>query len=494
MIRIFRVFIPASVLALLVSEAVLIFCCYVLASFLVLDTDPGLFLLYEGGFGRIAIVVACVMLGIYFHDLYTRFRIKSRTLLLQQLCLVLGIAFLTQALLSYLKLQEWILPKWMMIVGSGLALIVMPAWRILYAKVVLKALGSERVLFVGTSSLVAEITAQITDRPELGLKPLGYLDDGAHDSFETEPADRRRAAEAPAYDAETAIALAPARTGELQYIPRLGEVRQLTAIAAELRPERIVVGMSERRNRLPVQELLDLRFSGIQIEDALAMFETVFGRVCTRELRPSQLIFTKELGPRPNRVVWQSIYSFVIALIGTAIASPIMLLVAIAVKCTSAGPVLYRQKRVGRNGSVFTVYKFRSMRANAEARTGAVWASRDDPRITPIGKWLRKLRLDEFPQLFNVLRGEMSIVGPRPERPEFVQTLAERIPYYRQRHCVKPGITGWAQINHKYGDTIEDTVTKLEFDLYYIKNLAPSLDAYIIFQTLKVMLLSRGAQ
>jgi len=156
--------------------------------------------------------------------------------------------------------------------------------------------------------------------------------------------------------------------------------------------------------------------------------------------------------------------------------------------------VLYRQTRLGKHGIPFTIYKFRSMRASAEADSGAVWASKDDPRVTPVGRWLRKLRLDELPQLFNVLRGDMSMVGPRPERPEFVNVLEQQVPYYRQRLSVKPGVTGWAQINHKYGDTMEDVIVKLEYDLYYIKNLAPSLDAYIIFHTVKTVLLGRGAQ
>ena len=164
------------------------------------------------------------------------------------------------------------------------------------------------------------------------------------------------------------------------------------------------------------------------------------------------------------------------------------------IKLTSRGSILYRQKRVGLNGAVFTVYKFRSMYSDAEARTGAVWAKKDDPRITPLGKWLRLLRLDELPQFWNVVTGDMAIVGPRPERPEFVESLSQQIPYYRQRLAVKPGITGWAQINHKYGDTELDAMIKLEYDLYYIKHVAPTLDAYIIFHTIKVMLLSRGAQ
>jgi exopolysaccharide biosynthesis polyprenyl glycosylphosphotransferase len=191
---------------------------------------------------------------------------------------------------------------------------------------------------------------------------------------------------------------------------------------------------------------------------------------------------------------YQTVINLVVAAIGIVAAMPIMLLTALAVRLTSAGPVLYRQVRVGMDGLLFTLYKFRSMRADAEAATGAVWASKDDPRVTPVGRIIRKLRIDEIPQLFNVLKGEMSMVGPRPERPEFVQALSEKIPYYRQRHCVRPGITGWAQVNYKYGDTLEDTVQKLEYDLYYIKNMSPSLDCYIIFLTIKAILLSRGSQ
>jgi exopolysaccharide biosynthesis polyprenyl glycosylphosphotransferase len=240
--------------------------------------------------------------------------------------------------------------------------------------------------------------------------------------------------------------------------------------------------------------LLDLRFAGVQIEDSAATYETVFHRVSIRELRPSQLVFSAELGPQPTMVATQAMYSWILGLAGFIIGLPLMLAVALAVKLFSKGPVFYRQTRVGRGGVPFTLYKFRSMYPDAELKSGAVWATKDDPRVTPVGRWLRKLRLDEMPQLFNVIRGDMSLVGPRPERPEFVQMLQEKIPYYRQRSCVKPGVTGWAQINHKYGDTIEDVTIKLEYDLYYIKNLAPSLDAYILFHTAKTVLLGRGAQ
>jgi exopolysaccharide biosynthesis polyprenyl glycosylphosphotransferase len=194
-------------------------------------------------------------------------------------------------------------------------------------------------------------------------------------------------------------------------------------------------------------------------------------------------------------MAFQTISNFMIAAVGLVVGSPLMLVTALAVKLSSPGPVLYRQVRVGLEGALFSVFKFRSMRVDAEARTGAVWAMKDDPRVTPVGRIIRKIRFDELPQIFNVLRGEMAIVGPRPERPEFVKTLSEQIRYYRQRHCVRPGITGWAQINYNYGDDhVEDTKTKLEYDLYYIKHMSFSLDAYIIFHTIKTMLLSRGSR
>jgi sugar transferase (PEP-CTERM system associated) len=268
----------------------------------------------------------------------------------------------------------------------------------------------------------------------------------------------------------------------------------LIEIVQAAQPNRVVVGMFERRNRMPVDDLLELRFAGHIIEEVATTYERVCGRVCLKEIRPAQLIFAGELGPRPQNLMLQRLSNMVVSVVGLIVSSPVMLLTALAVKLSSPGPVLYRQVRVGLDGVLFTVYKFRSMRADAEAATGAVWASKDDPRVTGVGNVIRRIRFDELPQLFNVLKGEMSIVGPRPERPEFVKKLSEDIPYYRQRHCVRPGITGWAQINYKYGDTVDDSKRKLEYDLYYIKNMSMALDNYIIFHTLKAMLLSRGAQ
>lgn len=462
MIRLFRVFVPVGSLALLTSEILLITSAFILATYLVLEVDPTVFLLYDGGLVRIFLVLGSILLGIHFHDLYSKIYVRSRVVLAQQLCLVMGVAFLVQGVVSYLD-ADLRVPIRVMILGSVLAVTAIFTWRVFFSAYVLRVVAQDRLLLVGESPLLEDIGKHIDEHPEMGLQVVGYVT-GRED------------------------------TATLPGGKVLGPVAALREIIEATHPDRIVVGMTERRMRMPVAELLDLRFAGHIIEEAAATYENVCGRVCLKELRPSQLIYSGELGPRRASMFYQSVINLIAATLGVIVATPIMLLTALAVRLSSAGPVLYRQVRVGMNGIPFTLYKFRSMRADAEAQTGAVWASKDDPRVTPVGRVLRKLRIDEIPQLFNVLKGEMSIVGPRPERPEFVQALSEKIPYYRQRHCVRPGITGWAQVNYKYGDTLEDTIRKLEYDLYYIKNMSLSLDSYITFLTVKAILLSRGSQ
>ncbi len=465
MIRLFRVFIPASTVALALSEIVLIYLCFVLAAFMVLEVDPEYFLIFDGGLLRITVAVVSISISLYFQDLYDDLRILSRIRVMQQFLMAIGIAFLVQAISTYVS-QQLILPRWMMIYASLLIVIAVPIWRTVFVNLVLTGDRARLVLFMGTSPVLAELNRRLHERIELGFRVIGYIDDRA----------------------------VGATTEGLEGVKCLGKLSALRAIVEKHKPERIVVGMSERRARLPVYDLLDLRLSGIHVEEAAVLYESCFGRVSTRDLRPSQLIFSSELGPSANSVAMQHLYSFAIAAAGAVLTSPLMLLAALFLKLTSKGPVLYKQVRVGKDGANFHVLKFRSMYVDAEARTGAVWASKNDPRITPVGRYLRKFRIDELPQFWNVLRGDMSFVGPRPERPEFVQALSEKIPFYRQRHCVRPGITGWAQINHKYGDTVEDTITKLEYDLYYIKNISFALDVYIILNTLKTVLLGRGAQ
>jgi exopolysaccharide biosynthesis polyprenyl glycosylphosphotransferase len=457
MLRLFRVYVPAADAVLVAWEFILLYSCYLVATLTWLRADAQIFFTGDRGWLRIFIVVLCLMLSIYFQDLYTK-RAFSREMF-QRVIVIAGTAFLTEAILAYLHLRQFVVPAGPMISGSAITILALIMSRLFLLPVLLKAIPSERVIFLGCSPITKQIASHLEQHPEKGLTPLGFLDDSN------------------------------ACNGQW-----LGKISDLGQVAERLHPDRIVVGLRERRSALPVTQLLELRLSGIRIEDALNTYEMAFERIPIEELHPSQLIFSsRELGPSRAASILQSVYSTAIAAVAAVAAAPLMLLVAALVKLTSPGPALIRQQRVGKNNRVFTLYKFRSMIRDAEAN-GAVWATRDDPRVTTLGRWLRKLRLDELPQLFNVLKGDMSIVGPRPERPELIADLEKQIPYYRQRHCIKPGITGWAQIKHGYSDTVEQNAVKLEYDLYYIKNLAPALDAVIMFHTAKVMLLSRGAQ
>jgi sugar transferase (PEP-CTERM system associated) len=463
MIRLFRVYVPVGTLTLLISEIILLATSFVVACYVVLPFDPSIFLFDEGGWVRIALVIVSVVIGLYFYDLYTDLFVKSRIILLQQLCLIIGSAFVLQGFVSYVDMNLRV-PIRVMILGNMISVVTIFGWRLFFSTYAIQMVNRDSLLLVGGGPMLEEIGSYIQDNPETGLRIAGYVDDSR----------------------EAGTVLPGGKV--------LGGLQALEGVAAAVRPSRIIVGMQERRNRVPMEALLELRFGGYIIEEAAAIYERISGRVCVKELLPSQLIYSGELGPRRNNLIYQSILNKTLALIGIVCSFPLMLLTALAVKLTSPGPILYQQVRVGLDGMPFSVYKFRSMRADAEAATGAVWASKDDPRVTSVGRIIRKLRFDELPQLFNVFKGEMSIVGPRPERPEFVKEFSEHIPYYRQRHCVRPGITGWAQINYKYGDTLEDVISKLEYDLYYIKNMGLSLDTYIIFHTIKAMLLSRGAQ
>jgi sugar transferase (PEP-CTERM system associated) len=456
-IRLFRVFVPAGILILLISEVLLVACSFLLAAFLTLGPDPVMYLLYEGGIARIAVVVGTMVLAMHLQDLYSQVHVGSRTMLLTSLCTASGLTFLFEGFITYMY-PGLRAPIRVLVPGGVLSILAILVWRPLYGAVFWK-MSVRRVLFVGGSALLEEAAAHLSKNRHLGLELIGYVSDE-----EKPPAGAKV----------------------------IGPISQLREIVEAVRPDAIVLGMEERRNRAPMSELLELRFQGFAIEEEALFFESVCGRISIKHVRPSQLIFSSEFAGRSDAVY--RVIDFAIALTGIVVLLPVMLITALAIKFSSHGPVLYRQTRVGRNNVPFVLYKFRSMYAEAEKNTGAVWSKAHDPRITPVGRIIRNLRLDEVPQLFNVLRGNMAIVGPRPERPEFVNVLSAQIPFYRQRHAIKPGITGWAQVNYKYGETFEDAVRKLEYDLYYIKHMSLSLNNYIIFATAKVMLLGRGAQ
>ena len=427
-------------LSLAVPETILIFSCYILAAYWAGGADPSVFLFYDNGLLQIALVVAGVLIGLQLNKLYVQVGVRSKILLAQQLCLTLGVTFLLESLLSYLRYPELLLAPSIMMMGRALTLAVLLVWRMLYSALLWKSLGAQRVLFYGASAAALEASGSLAAHPEFGLVAAGYIDDDQ-----------------------------PAGT-QLNGARVLGSSADLGRVISEVRPDRIVVAVTERRRGLPFRELLDLQFEGIEIQRVAELYETACERVCVAELMPSQLIFSDELGARRGAVALQAIYSNIAALVGLALLAVLLLPIALLIKLSSPGPVMEEHARWGLNLVPFTLYRFRCRRAEGQ--------------LTGPGRWLRRLRLDGLPQMLSVIRGEMALVGPRPHRPEFIPVLMEQMPYYGQRHAVRPGILGWSQLNCDYGPRLRDARESLEYDLYYIKHMSPALDAYIVLHSL----------
>jgi sugar transferase (PEP-CTERM system associated) len=268
---------------------------------------------------------------------------------------------------------------------------------------------------------------------------------------------------------------------------------QIKQLIESRKVRRLIVAMSDRRGTMPVVEMLQLRLNGIKIEEATSWLEKISGRIEVDSLYPSWLIFGDGFRFSSAVALLRRTVDIVVSAVLLLMVLPLVPLISLAIKLDSRGFVFYRQKRVGLRGKVFTIYKFRTMRQDAESTTGATWARHGDPRITMVGRFLRSSRFDEIPQLWCVLKGDMNLVGPRPERPEFVEMLTREIPFYGVRNAVRPGITGWAQVCYKYGNNIVDAKEKLQYDLYYLKNMSLGLDLMIMFQTIKIVMLGRGA-
>jgi sugar transferase (PEP-CTERM system associated) len=286
--------------------------------------------------------------------------------------------------------------------------------------------------------------------------------------------------------------------GELLDVPSKNVINDgkegLLEMMKREKTDKIVVSLSERRGSFPLNDVLSCKMSGIQVVDANSFYEQVMGKLLLENINPSWFIFSDGFRITPGLLLGKRISDVLFSVVGLIICTPIIPFIALAIKISSPGPIFFKQVRVGEREKPFVLYKFRTMGQDAEKKSGAVWAQKDDPRVTKVGKFLRVSRLDEIPQMFNVLRGDMSFVGPRPERPEFVEKLKELIPYYSKRHFVKPGITGWAQVKYQYGASVDDAIEKLRYDLYYIKNLSLALEMLIVLETIKVVLFGRGGR
>jgi len=454
-IRLFNVYYPIRTVILLGGEALLVWTSFLLAAWWRHPEDSYVVLNYEGGYLKILFATAAVLVFSHMFDLYEpAAQWNARGEVYFRLLLVPGILALTFAALAS------IFPRVLMgnhstVLGLLLVTAALFVWRIAYAWLAQKPYLREKVYVLGMGERAQRLVQGLRSRAELGVEVVGWSSN----------VELKREALA----------------------SHLMELIQLHGV------HRVIIAMPDRRGTLPVMEMLQLRLSGVKIEEATSWLEKISGRIEVENLYPSWLIFAEGFRFSPSFILLRRAFAILAATVLLLMVLPLIPFIVLAIKLDSGGSVLYRQARVGLGGKVFYCYKFRTMRQDAEADSGPTWALDNDPRITKVGKFLRTARLDEIPQLWCVLKGDMSFVGPRPERPEFVDMLSTHIPFYGVRNAIRPGITGWAQIRYRYGNSVEDAKEKLQYDLYYVKNMSLGLDLVIMFQTIKIVLLGRGA-
>jgi len=459
MIRLFNTYFPARTLLLTVTETVLVILGFVLAVVLWAGTtlDANIYLLYENGIGRIGLVAAVFLILMYYFDLYNSFILTNRREVLTRLVGVLGCIFVALAVLYY-TFPEITLGGGVLFLGVLFMAIIVPLWRSFFFALNSSDRFAERAILYGDGPLAQPLIQEMSQRSELGVRIAAFVGSSCPHAG----------------------------------IPSFSSV-DLTELVKREGVHRVVITMGDRRGRLNVEELLKLKASGVQIQDGPEYYETVTGKIPLESLRLSWLLFSPGFHVPAGLRLYKRVFSVLLGALALVLTAPLMLIAAIAIKCDSKGPVIFKQRRVGEHGELFTVYKFRSMYEGSD-KLHLKPAEHEDPRVTRVGYWLRRSRIDELPQLFNILKGDMAFVGPRPFVPEQEEECASQIPFYRERWLVKPGATGWAQINRGYNATLEDNREKLAYDLFYIKNVSIGLDLYILFATLKIVLLGKGGR
>jgi sugar transferase (PEP-CTERM system associated) len=465
-LRILNAYFPTRVLLLAVLEVITMFSVLLIAYCIRFGPDSTLVVFYENGWERIAIVCVVCSLCVYYYDLYDSVILASSREVFIRLVQSVGSACIILALLYYLypsiRIRAALFVPAVLVMGTCLV-----GWRKLFSLLSYSRGFGERVLVLGEGPLAGSLAKAINARPAIGLRLIGFV----------------------------GCTSEPNRLGALQH---LGDLAELAQIVAAEQINRIVVTMQDRRAMLPVERLLELKTQGVLVEDGSAFYEILTGKVPLESLRLSQLLFSSGFFFSRGMLLYKRMSSVLISLVCLILALPLMALIALAIWIDSGTPILFRQKRVGEGGTIFTLYKFRSMKiqgnVNANGNGKPQPAQDMDKRFTRVGSWIRRLRVDELPELYNVLRGDMHFVGPRPFMLEEEEDLARQIPFYNYRWTIKPGVTGWAQIHRAYCATLEDNKEKLSYDLFYIKNMSVGLDLLILFQTVKTLLLRRGAR
>ncbi|HKW94405.1 MAG TPA: TIGR03013 family XrtA/PEP-CTERM system glycosyltransferase [Methylomirabilota bacterium] len=455
MLRIFRHYVSGLAFVLFLGDVAVLFGAFYTAE--LATAWPG-----YGPFAVRFLEVAGVMaLALYLGDLYQPRQVVGQRELVARVLVCAATAALAVAAIGFavplLRLARSAFLTIFLLSTFGLM-----AWRAALLGAWSQQQMTVRVLVLGTGQ-VGRLISSLESTSARPFRIIGFLDD----------------------DPAAADMVPPGHA-------LLGKIQDLDNLVEETRPDIVVVAQIDRRGCFPTKSLLECRLRGIRVEDWPTFYEKAEGKILVTAVRPSWLIFSDGFVKTPRTEIIKRTFDLVVSLAGILLSLPLMILVAVAIKLESPGSILYRQPRLGQNGCVFILNKFRSMRQDAEKDSGPVWSSQRDPRITRVGSVLRRTRLDELPQLFNVLVGHMSFIGPRPERPEFVAELQKQIPYYMERLAVKPGVTGWAQVRYQYGSSVEDAMEKLQYDLYYIKNLSLFLDLLIVLNTLQVVLFARG--
>lgn len=439
---------------LIILDLLLAIGCLICAYLLRFGSVESLNMLWGGGVIRVFSYLIIVVCSSYFFALYDYQEFSSRKFILQR------VGFATLASFLILSAVFYMLPS--MRFWRGVLLLVMLLYgaaqiglRLLVRQFSGASLFASRILIVGAG----ELAQQVFDIVPKSLNIHSFV------RF-ISCTDKK-----PAVNPELIV----------------GNINQLNEILHDYRPQKLILSLTERRGNLPLKEIMHCKLRGVDVVDATTYYEQIMGCLMVENMQPSTFIYTQRFRMTPFMRSYKRLFDLILSVLGLVIVSPILPVIAIAVKIDSPGPVFYKQLRVGEREIEYFVYKFRTMAQNAESNTGAVWAQKNDPRVTRLGKLLRKTRLDEIPQLYNVLKGDMSFIGPRPERMAFVERLKETIPFYSTRHFVKPGVTGWAQVCYPYGASDEDALEKLRYDLYYIKNYSILLDFRIILDTIRVV-------
>ncbi len=456
--KVFNVYYSVRNVIFFLGEIVLIFFSILTVSYVkisILDAD---LFFWESVLPKIFLITFVCIFCLYYSDMYNFNKTFDFSSLITKLIQSLGIACIVLAFIYFIS-PNLVISEKIFIFSLIFIIIFIPSWRILYNYLIKSKKLTKRIMFMGLNNIAKKIIAELNNRNDFSFDMIGYVGDKDTDNA-------------------------------LSY---LGTENKLKEAVQDKSPDILIVALKERRGKLPLKLLVDLKLNGLIIQDATKFYESLTGRLIVEEMTPSYIIFNEGFSARPFKKRIKRLLDIVLALLGLIISLPILIITAMAIKLESRGPVIYKQQRVGEKKKVFTIYKLRSMKNSAE-KGKPTWAKENDSRVTKVGKFIRKTRLDEIPQMWNVLKGDMSFVGPRPERPYFVDKLTDQIPYYTQRHVVKPGITGWAQIRYPYGASVEDALEKLKYDLYYIKNFSILFDLAILFETTKVVLLKTGGR